>query len=176
MICPYGQALEFHLNEDESFIANNVITPQISNIKKRFMDITIEGSIPKKRKVDESFENTPVNKRNKSNIAAEVFVDLVPEPPVTMISSTTVSSTSFVPETPVFSSSVSSFVPETPGPFCVDISREDLSDSFNENKSAEIISIPETPLESQRTYHVLSTSDHSNVESWSNAGILNESI
>ena len=60
-------------------------------------------------------------------------------------------------------------MPETPGPFCVDISREDLSDSFNENKSAEITSIPETPLESQRTYHVLSTSDHSNVESWSNA-------
>ena len=53
MICPYGQALEFYLNEVESFIANNVITPQISNIKKRFMDITIEGSIPKKRKVDE---------------------------------------------------------------------------------------------------------------------------
>ena len=42
MIRPYGQALEFHLNEDESFIANNVITPQISNIKQRFMDITIK--------------------------------------------------------------------------------------------------------------------------------------
>ena len=42
MICPYGQALEFQVNEDESFIANNVITPQISNIKKRFMDITIK--------------------------------------------------------------------------------------------------------------------------------------
>ena len=54
-------------------------------------------------------------------------------------------------------------MPETPVPFCVDISREDLSDSFNENKSAEITSILETPLESQRTYHVLSTSDHSNV-------------
>ena len=81
------------------------------------MDIIIEGSIPKKRKVDEQFENTPVNKRNKSNVAAEVFVDLVPETPVTMISS----STSYVPETPVFSSSVSSFVPETPVPFCVDI-------------------------------------------------------
>ena len=140
------------------------------------MDINIEGSIPKRRKVDEQFENTPVNKRNKSNVASEVFVDLFPEPPVTMISSTTVFSISFVPETPVFSSSVSSFVPETPVPFYVDISREDLSDSFNENKSAEITSIPETPLESQRTYHVLSTSDHSNVESWSNAGILNESI
>ena len=41
------------LETTRSFHTGFDTTPQISNIKKRFMDITIEGSIPKKRKVDE---------------------------------------------------------------------------------------------------------------------------
>ena len=69
-----------------------------------------------------------------------------------MISSTTVSSTSFVPETPVFSSSVSSFVPETPVPFCVDISSEYLSvfcltfslAMMASHREAEVTQAPET--------------------------------